>query len=39
MYWEYVVETIAYYMFRIMVSLACCVYVVDTLRKWTRRSK
>lgn len=36
MYWEYVLETIVYYIFRIMVSVACCVYVADTTKRWTR---
>lgn len=39
MYWEYVMETIVYYTVRLAVFVACTVYVVDTAKRWTRRSK
>lgn len=34
---EWCIETVVYYVFRLTMVAACVVYVVDTVRKWTRR--
>lgn len=39
MYLEYVYETIVYYTFRLGVFVACVVYVIDTVRKWTKERR
>lgn len=39
MYWEYVLETIVYYTFRLGVFVACTVYVIDTAKKWARKRR
>lgn len=39
MYWEYVMETIVYYAFRMAVFVASSVYVADTVRKWTKKGR
>lgn len=39
MYLEYVIETTVMYTWQGSLIIACLVYIVDTVRKWTRRSK
>lgn len=41
MFWEYewMIETVMYYVFRLTMVAACIVYMVDTFKKWARRRK
>lgn len=39
MYWQYVLEEIVYYAFRLAVFAACIVYIVDVAKKWARKGK
>lgn len=34
---EWYIETAMYYVFRISMVTACVVYVIDTVKKWTKR--
>lgn len=41
MFWEYewMIETVVYYVARIALVIACTVYTVDTVRKWARKRR
>lgn len=41
LFWEYewMLETVMYYVFRVSMVAACVVYIVDTARKWARKGK
>lgn len=34
---EWYIETAMYYVFRLTMVTACAVYVIDTVKKWTKR--
>lgn len=41
MFWEYewYIETLMYYVFRVAMVTACVVYVIDTAKKWARKRR